>query len=81
MVITNIFIDFNECVILSCLYVLLLQSISLRLTFGCVAAKEITAEECFIFDLATLKAATYNFSDESKLGKGGFGVVYKVLDQ
>ncbi|KAK4588146.1 hypothetical protein RGQ29_019230 [Quercus rubra] len=41
------------------------------------AAKEITAEECFIFDLATLKAATYNFSDESKLGKGGFGVVYK----
>lgn len=44
------------------------------------AAKEITAEECFIFDLATLKAATNNFSDENKLGKGGFGVVYKVLD-
>ncbi|XP_065620687.1 cysteine-rich receptor-like protein kinase 25 isoform X2 [Quercus suber] len=41
------------------------------------AAKEITAEECLIFDLATLKAATNNFSDENKLGKGGFGVVYK----
>ncbi|KAM4099793.1 hypothetical protein ACB094_05G019000 [Castanea mollissima] len=37
------------------------------------AAKEITAEECLIFDLATLKAATNNFSDENKLGKGGFG--------
>nr|POE60721.1 isoform 2 of cysteine-rich receptor-like protein kinase 10 [Quercus suber] len=41
------------------------------------AAKEITAEECLIFDLATLKAATNNFSDENELGKGGFGVVYK----
>ncbi|KAL4628557.1 hypothetical protein ACB092_05G247800 [Castanea dentata] len=33
---------------------------------------------CLIFDLATLKAATNNFSDENKLGKGGFGVVYKL---
>ena len=81
MVITNIFIDFNKCVILSCLYMLILQSISLRLPFGCVAAKEITVEECLIFGLATLKVATNNFSDENKLGKGGFGVVYKVLDQ
>ncbi|KAM3749432.1 hypothetical protein ACB098_05G184900 [Castanea mollissima] len=34
--------------------------------------------QCLIFDLATLKAATNNFSDESKLRKGGFGVVYKL---
>lgn len=81
MVIIDVFIDFNKCVILSCLYVLLLQSISLRLPFGCVAAEEIATAECLIFDLATLKAAPNNFSDENKLGKGGFGVVYKVLDQ
>ena len=29
-------------------------------------------------DLATLKRATDNFSDEYTLGKGGFGSVYKV---
>ena len=27
-----------------------------------------------------LKAATKNFSDENKLGEGGFGDVYKVRD-
>ncbi|CAA6668746.1 unnamed protein product [Spirodela intermedia] len=29
------------------------------------------------FDLETLKLATMNFSDQNKLGEGGFGVVYK----
>ncbi|BAT94001.1 hypothetical protein VIGAN_08056600 [Vigna angularis var. angularis] len=29
------------------------------------------------FDLATIEAATNRFSDENKIGKGGFGVVYK----
>ncbi|KOM56438.1 hypothetical protein LR48_Vigan10g233000 [Vigna angularis] len=30
------------------------------------------------FDLATIEAATNRFSDENKIGKGGFGVVYKA---
>lgn len=31
------------------------------------------------YDLSTLQAATENFSDENKLGQGGFGPVYKVI--
>ncbi|KAJ1691992.1 hypothetical protein LUZ63_016147 [Rhynchospora breviuscula] len=30
-----------------------------------------------VFDLDTLRKATYNFSDKNKLGQGGFGPVYK----
>ncbi|KAL0012480.1 hypothetical protein SO802_007588 [Lithocarpus litseifolius] len=41
------------------------------------AAMEITAVECLKFDFATLKAATSKFSDDNKLGRGGFGEVYK----
>uniref|UniRef100_A0A2N9F8P8 Cysteine-rich receptor-like protein kinase 25 n=1 Tax=Fagus sylvatica TaxID=28930 RepID=A0A2N9F8P8_FAGSY len=41
------------------------------------AANEITTLESLIFDLAKLKAATNKFSDDNKLGKGGFGEVYK----
>ena len=32
-----------------------------------------------IFDFESILAATDNFSEENKLGKGGFGPVYKVL--
>jgi hypothetical protein len=31
------------------------------------------------YDLSTLRAATDNFSEEKKLGEGGFGPVYKVI--
>ena len=31
-----------------------------------------------LFDLATVKSATKNFSLENMIGKGGFGPVYKV---
>lgn len=31
------------------------------------------------YDFATLKVATTNFSNDNKLGEGGFGAVYKVL--
>ena len=31
------------------------------------------------YDLSTLRAATDNFSEENKIGKGGFGPVYKVI--
>jgi hypothetical protein len=30
------------------------------------------------FDMATIANATYNFSNNNKLGEGGFGPVYKV---
>jgi hypothetical protein len=31
------------------------------------------------YKYSDLKAATKNFSDENKLGEGGFGDVYKVM--
>ncbi|KAF6996090.1 hypothetical protein CFC21_012480 [Triticum aestivum] len=33
--------------------------------------------ESLLYDLSTLRAATDNFSEENKLGEGGFGPVYK----
>ncbi|CAI0407082.1 unnamed protein product [Linum tenue] len=43
------------------------------------AADEISNEEFLQFDFATMRAATKDFADESKLGEGGFGVVYKGI--
>ncbi|XP_059435430.1 cysteine-rich receptor-like protein kinase 25 [Corylus avellana] len=40
---------------------------------------EITSVESLQFDLGTLEAATNNFSDGNKIGKGGFGTVYKGI--
>lgn len=31
-----------------------------------------------LFDFNTITMATNNFSEENKLGQGGFGIVYKV---
>ncbi|KAJ0981223.1 hypothetical protein J5N97_009478 [Dioscorea zingiberensis] len=41
--------------------------------------EEITSVESILFDLSTLKTATANFSEENKLGEGGFGSVYKMV--
>ncbi|ESW15178.1 hypothetical protein PHAVU_007G050600 [Phaseolus vulgaris] len=38
---------------------------------------DLTDVESLQFDLATIEAATNRFSDENKIGQGGFGVVYK----
>lgn len=40
-------------------------------------ADDLTDVESLQFDLATVEAATDGFSDENKIGQGGFGVVYK----
>ncbi|GKV53072.1 hypothetical protein SLEP1_g59620 [Rubroshorea leprosula] len=39
---------------------------------------EIESVESLQYDFSTIRAATNNFSDENKLGQGGFGAVYKV---
>ena len=38
----------------------------------------ITSVESLLLDISTLRVATANFSEENKLGEGGFGAVYKV---
>uniref|UniRef100_A0A2P2LBU9 Cysteine-rich receptor-like protein kinase 10 n=1 Tax=Rhizophora mucronata TaxID=61149 RepID=A0A2P2LBU9_RHIMU len=38
---------------------------------------EIESVESLQFDFSTLRVATNNFSEENKLGQGGFGAVYK----
>ncbi|XP_062231734.1 cysteine-rich receptor-like protein kinase 44 isoform X1 [Phragmites australis] len=39
--------------------------------------EEMRSSESLLYDLSTLRAATDNFSEENKLGEGGFGPVYK----
>jgi hypothetical protein len=39
---------------------------------------EESGSEFTLYDFADLAAATGGFSDENRLGKGGFGPVYKV---
>ncbi|KAL1165635.1 hypothetical protein V6Z11_A06G141100 [Gossypium hirsutum] len=39
--------------------------------------EEIINPESLQFDFGTIRTATNNFSDENKLGQGGFGSVYK----
>ncbi|XP_030968024.1 cysteine-rich receptor-like protein kinase 10 [Quercus lobata] len=43
------------------------------------AASDITTIESLQFDLATIQAATNKFSDDNRLGGGGFGEVYKGI--
>lgn len=39
----------------------------------------LSSKELRVIDLATIRAATNEFSDVNKLGQGGFGTVFKVL--
>ncbi|KAF3949583.1 hypothetical protein CMV_024566 [Castanea mollissima] len=41
------------------------------------ATSEITTVESLQFDFGTIEAATNKFSDDNKIGEGGFGKVYK----
>lgn len=40
---------------------------------------EIISAESLQLDFETIRIATDDFSDENKLGEGGFGSVYKVI--
>ena len=42
------------------------------------ATSEISTVVTIQFDFDTIKIATNDFSDENKLGQGGFGAVYMV---
>jgi hypothetical protein len=42
------------------------------------APKKIGNPQCTVFDLMTLQEATEHFSEQNKVGEGGFGTVYKV---
>ncbi|XP_050885887.1 cysteine-rich receptor-like protein kinase 44 isoform X3 [Lathyrus oleraceus] len=44
-----------------------------------VRREDLTDIDCLQFDFATIEAATNCFSDENKIGRGGFGVVYKGI--
>ncbi|KAK4594978.1 hypothetical protein RGQ29_018636 [Quercus rubra] len=49
------------------------------LTLFLDAVDQITIAESLQFDFGTIRAATNNFSDANKLGRGGFGVVYRGM--
>lgn len=40
---------------------------------------EISGVESLQYDFATISTATDNFSEDKKLGQGGFGAVYWVI--
>ena len=39
---------------------------------------DIITAESFQYDFSTVQVATNDFSEDNKLGQGGFGAVYKV---
>jgi hypothetical protein len=39
---------------------------------------DIKSVESLLLNFSVLRAATINFSEQNKLGEGGFGAVYKV---
>lgn len=43
------------------------------------AADESSTIESLQYEFSTIRAATNDFSDSNKLGQGGFGAVYKVI--
>lgn len=55
-----------------------MQFYSTNYTFFYLVGQESITLEGLQFDLTTIKAATNNFLNHNKIGKGGFGVVYKV---
>jgi len=52
--------------------------LTITVFFFCVVVDDLIDVESLQFDLAMVEAATEGFSDENKIGQGGFGVVYKV---
>ena len=77
------YIDYLKTLTSSYLQTLISVMLSLLclFIFGCLATSEISADlavESLQFDFVTIEAATNKFSDENRIGEGGFGKVYKV---
>ncbi|KAJ0983301.1 hypothetical protein J5N97_011556 [Dioscorea zingiberensis] len=60
-----------------CTYSLMMRRRRAAVRKGQRSTGEGISGDCLLFDLGTLRHATNNFSDENKLGEGGFGSVYK----
>ncbi|XP_073108412.1 cysteine-rich receptor-like protein kinase 6 isoform X1 [Elaeis guineensis] len=52
---------------------------AIKLPLDGSSLEEITSVESLLLDISTLRVATANFSEENKLGEGGFSAVYKGL--
>lgn len=61
--------------------ILLLNSGNLKFSLEGVALNKIQSEdwELLLVDFKRIVKATDNFSQDNKLGEGGFGPVYKVI--
>ena len=78
------FRDTNNFLLCSCLVVgiiKILESSLCKLKIVSSAGRlDSNASNLQVFSYATIKIATKNFSSENKLGEGGFGSVYKVIN-
>jgi hypothetical protein len=54
--------------------------VSILFKTDCTNPDDIQSIDPLILDLSTLREATDNFAESNKLGQGGFGVVYKVVE-
>lgn len=52
---------------------------TIDLSSGMDSPNSSTDVELTLFELSTVVAATDHFSPKNKLGRGGFGLVYKVV--
>ncbi|KAJ0967676.1 hypothetical protein J5N97_024593 [Dioscorea zingiberensis] len=57
------------------------QRISISFVLEGGDGQKLQSVESLLFDLATIKDAIDNFSEANKLGQGGFGPVYKKIDE
>ncbi|KAF3640960.1 putative (E,E)-alpha-farnesene synthase-like [Capsicum annuum] len=68
-------------VLVVCISVILLKRRKRNLRNGSqsegMRVDDLSTEESLQYDFSTIKAATTNFSNDNKLGQGGFGPVYK----
>ncbi|KAJ7967625.1 Receptor-like protein kinase [Quillaja saponaria] len=65
-------VSFLVLIIIICIYLRIM-----RKPRGNFETADISSEDSLQFDFDKIKVATNNFSDENKLGQGGFGAVYQ----